>query len=772
VTEHASRAFMDSGAAIPDGVLDMVSALRDLLADVTPPRRVEADDDPIKTAFARGTSLEDESVVGISGSRGSGKTTLLMALCIQLLDDPKYVVLPLIRPEMFRASDSLLSIIVSHVRTTIEACVSRREESLDLTRLSSVVQAASRAAVLATGQPVLANTLRNASLTQYALDSEGLLSFQENLVPSVAALMQLLRDVAGRSQDATIVVPIDDGDLVPQRTREILEDLRIILSVGGIAPVVCMFRDDLRVHLTADLVRDFGASLAGTHVEQLATRQIDKLISPARTISPPYIRYERRMAFTPIGEALPLRELLFEIFRRLDTSGETAEEIIGFLSEASGPRSESPVTGISWLPETPRRLQNLWRVSHQLLRALRNNDTPSISPWLKHFVDIIAQDALYRVRLDIESVETAPDRSSITVKASAAWTKFALLVRPVAFWVHVIDEPLGKIRLRRFSGTTGDIGGEASGQEGNGAGELSAADVASTLFIEDFFRLPAFQAPRPSGPAHLVVSDFRYLQEVKLLQQDTDDLFFSIPISFGATYVGRSQKTWSALVWRAQQNWSAWNNYERLVADYVMLVTVMWLEGEDDEPERKPPSVAEAVQWASARYLRHVAGFNSHPFDDYSPGKAFCYWYEMTLPRCFNELFIGPGLLKQIISNWSNTLTRGGRSSRALDELRQSFRDRVTKNMNSPQRPGNDGLWLVGYRQLLEYLSEELLSLVEPLTGEYDKRRARSALGRASTSESVDITDRRGSYDYALRANDKGTANLALISTIMAELRQ
>jgi hypothetical protein len=753
----------------------MVSALRDLLADVTPPRRIEVNDDPVKAAFIRGTNLEDESVVGISGSRGSGKTTLLMALCIELLDDQKYIVLPLIRPEMFRASDSLLSIIVSHVRTMIEACLTRRDEkTVDVVRVSGVLQQASRAAVLATGRPVLANILRTATLTQYALDSEGLLSFQENLVPSVASLMQLLRDVAGRDRDATVVIPIDDGDLVPHRTREILEDLRIILSVGGIAPVVCMFRDDLRVHLTADLVNDFGASLSGTHVEQLAARQIDKLISPARTISPPHVRYERRMAFTPIGETVPLRELLFETLRRLDSGGKTAEEIIAFLSQASEPYLDGPVTGISWLPDTPRRLQNLWRVSDQLARALRNNDTPSISPWLKHFVEIVAQDAQYRVRLDIESVEADDEGSSVTVKAAAAWTKLTLSVRPVGSWIHVIDEPLGKIRLRRFGGPAGNTSSEGSDQDGNRAIDLSPADVASTLFIEDFFRLPAFQAPRPTGPALLIVSDFHYLQEIKLLQQDTDDLFFSIPASYGATYLSRSQKTWNALLMRAQQSWSAWNNYERLVTDYVGLVTAMWLDGKDNQPETPLPTLTEVVDLASARYLQYVAEFklNSLVFDNYSPGKAFCYWYEMTLPRCFNELFIPTEPLKRIISTWSATLTRGGRSSRALDELRQLFRERITKNMSPSQRPGNDGLWLVGYRQLLEYLSEELLSLVEPLTGDYDKRRARSALGRATTSESVDIANRRGSYEYAPQANDKGTANLALISTVMAELRQ
>ncbi|GAB2832863.1 hypothetical protein GCM10027176_41460 [Actinoallomurus bryophytorum] len=768
---------MEGDAAIPDGVRDVVSALRDLLGDVTPPRRVKIDDDPVRAAFARGTNLEDESVVGISGARGSGKTTLLMALCVELLSDQKYIVLPLIRPEMFRASDSLLSIIVSHVRTMIEACLDGRgEKTSDVTQVSSVVQRAFRAAVLATGRPVLANTLRTASLTQYALDSEGLLSFQENLVPSVAALMRLLREVANRDRDAIVVIPIDDGDLVPRRTREIMEDLRIILSVGGVAPVVCMFRDDLRVHLTADLVHDFGVSVSGAHAERLAVRQIDKLISPARTVSPPYLRYERRMAFTPIGETVPLSDLLFEIFRRLDPNGGTAEELVTFLSQASDPHLEEPVTGISWLPETPRRLQNLWRVSDQLVRALRNNDTPSISPWLKHFVDIVAQDAEYGVRLDIESVESARKGVPVSVKASAAWTKLNLSVRPIGMWTNTIDEPLGKIRLRRFGGPVGDVGsdGPGQGQAGNGAVEIPFADVASALFIEDLFRLSAFQPRRPTGPAHLIVSDFSYLQEIKLLQQDTDDLFLSIPISYGATYLSRSQKTWNALVLRTQQSWAAWNNYERLITDYIGLVTTMWLDGEDIGPGASLPTLAEAVDRAGVRYLQYVAEFkrNSLVFDDYSPGKAFCYWYEMTLPRCFNELFIASEPLKWIIANWSATLTRGGRSSRALEELRQLFRDRVTKNMNPPQRPGNDGLWLVGYRQLLEYVSEELLSLVEPLTGDYDKRRARSALGRATTSESVDITDRRGNYEYAARANDTGTANLALISTIMAELRQ
>jgi hypothetical protein len=753
----------------------MVSALRDLLADVTPPQRNEIDGDPVKAAFARGTSLEDESVVGISGTRGSGKTTLLMALCVELLDDQKYIVLPLIRPEMFRASDSLLSIVVSHVRTMVEACLARYEKkTIDVSRVSGVIQQASRAAVLGTGRPALASTLRIASLTQYSLDSEALLAFQEGLVPSVSALMDLLREVADRDRDATVVIPIDDGDLVPRRTREILEDLRIILSVGGVAPVVCMFRDDLRVHLTSDLVQDFGASLPDSHAERLATRQLDKLISPARTISPPYLRYERRMGFTPIGETLPLRELLFEIVRRLDAGGDTAAEVVTFMSQASGPHFEDPVTGISWLPETPRRLQNLWRVSHQLVRALRSNETSSISSWLKHFVEIVAQDAEYRVRLDIESVEVAGEGSAVAVKAAAAWTKFSLSVKPTGPWAHVIDEPLGKIRLRRFSGPVGDGGNEGSGQSGKNAVEMPSADVASALFIEDVFRLPAFQARRPNGPAHLFVSDFGYLQEVKLLQQDTDDLFFSMPMSYGATYLSRSQTTWNALVVRAQQSWSAWNNYERLITDYVGLVTTTWLDGEAYEPGTPPPTLEEEVGRASARYMLHVAEFtrNSLVFEDYSPGKAFCYWYEMTLPRCFNELFVAPDLLRRIIAIWSTALTRGGRSSSALEELRQLFRDRVTRNMNPPQRPGNDGLWLVGYRQLLEYVSQDLLSLVEPLTGDYDRRRARSALGRATIGESVDITDRQGAYKYAARANEKGTANLALISTIMAELRQ
>ncbi len=767
----AASSIIGGSAAVPEDLADLAEIVAGLVeSSYFAPDAVARIASPADY-FRAHSSLDRNSVVTISGARGSGKTTLLAATCMRLIEGGEDIVLPILRPETFRSTDSLASVVLSHVRamTNSSSSASANEESSEF---ALALQNALRAAAFSSPGAMQVLLASPTGLSQYAMDAAGLVRQSEELVGSLTSVVEHARQALERPAHARIVVPLDDADLVPKQTGEILAELRLLSAVPGLISVVCVDPDDLQSHLEADIRRDYGSDLDSSHVEHLAMQQIRKTLRPSLLVKPPYITFERRLNFSPIGTTVPLKDLLLEVFLRLDPREEVAQELSDWVSKGDAPASVTRVTGLAWLPETPRGLEEIWTVCSELLVALRASDARASGPWLARLVEVITpSDGGVTPRLDFEEISFRG--SALSIRASAAWADFVVGVSSYGGWKTAVDDATLRIRFRS---TAGPIASYQTGTaDGDSSTEIKPTAVASYLLVQDLLRSSAFEEPRPRWPSDWSGADFFFLQSVRMVDQDTDDFFFTFPISAGAVQTERARRVWNAFVrWSTGPRVRGGNRSRELWCAYAQLVVSSWLDGQ------APESVLEGVEAApltvlnmlGRKYLAEQGSYSGIVRDSYTPGKGFCHWFEVGLPSTLHDLIL-PGVdVAELVESWLSFLTLGDRSRDALDELRADMRERIRKNTSSPSRPSDDGAWLCGYLPLLEQVDADSASELQGLLPEYEKRRSRGAVGRAPTESSVEIVTTASGYKFATRPTVAGQAQRELVSAVLAQLRQ
>lgn len=800
MTQIAARSILDGELEASPDLQDLARVAISLIHRSVEPEFKEKDARDEAEYFHQASTIEGDSIVAIVGPRGSGKTTLLSTICRMLLSGEQEIVLPIVRPESFRSTDSLISVFVGHLRELIAITVARIDgdsvfaQAKEASRteidgaspdnriaqrarkeVSLLLQKVSRSAALSAPRTIEILGRQADSLSQYALDAVGLIRYSDELVPSLRSLVAATRDLMGRSRTCTIIVPLDDADLVPHRTSEILSDLRTISALPNVVPIICVDSDDLHSHLEADLRRDYGQGIRDNHITNLARQQISKTIKPSNAIAPPYFRHERRMRFSPLGESTTLNELLRDILRALDSSEGASQSVIDWITQAKPPSLLNRVTGSAWLPDNPRALENLWRVSKELKRALDERSAWSVGPMLSRWLDVIVATSIVNLRTDVETVDFTDETLSVDAAVDVE-PDVHLQIVSSGPWQTVVDTALLRIRARRFSRVALAVLAETRDKDSSPKPrDLGPEAASSFLLVQDVLRLGAFNRPRPQPPQDIDERDFFYLQSVEMLGQETDDLFFSLPRSAGAVQIERARSIWNSLI--ESSNAPHGDEQEHLSAFaklYITLTIFSWLRGTDvrEVSVMEVPTLGLLIEMAGRRYLEKIDNSDISSEDDLlDESRAYIKWFEVTLPCVFHQLIFGGTELEEGISSWLRFLSIGNRSTAGIDELRSFLRERSEKNVTPANRAGNDGLWMCGYIPLLENIDSELRRTLESLEPEYQKRRSRGALGKRPTSDSVALGESE-SYSYSEVPSAEGVAERELISSVLAQLRR
>lgn len=780
--EHAANAILSGALSPPTELNNLARIVVQLIETMHPSRFDQARNsnehhrDPVNSHFVAASAAESDAIVAIAGQRGSGKTTLLAASCMQLLTSTNHIVLPIARPETLRISDSILSSFVASLREIVEFAIhgNKVNHPDSDVQIGVILQQASKSAALSGPRSLDIIGRRTESLAQYAMDTIGLINYNDDLIPSMRRAVQLTRRVLGRPNTALFVVPLDDIDLVPHRTMEILSDLRILSCLPGVVPLVCQDPEALHDHLRADIRNQYGPNLAEDHVIKLSDQQIIKTIRPPNSVSPPLIRYERRLDFRPLGENRSLSELVSDVLSHLDHEGSRAAAIRKWLGiEESSDGNQSPrLRYTSWLPSTPRELENLWQTSSNLLQSIDDQQIWSIGPWLIRWLyDILKLPGM--IQVDIDQVAVT-DSGQISITADVRTISFELSVSPQGGWQTFVNNPSLSIKLRQFSRVL------LSREDENPANEASLVDLGATkteayLLTQDILSLSAFDSPRPVLVGSIGPTDTAYLQVVRIVGQSTDDRFFSLPVSKGGVLTQRARSVWSSLVTTLYASFVDDEiKLSTFVKQYIKVIVRCWLG--DEAPEdvlssSTADTLPELIDMAGRAYLREEKQYAGVISRDYHAGNGYCYWFEVSLPAVFHDSFIARNELSDTISVWQRYMSLSHRGSEGRDELTDLLRQRIEKNITPPSRIGNDGMWLCGYERLLAAVAPHLLKQIEPFSDEYQRVRDRDHLGRAPTSEAVRITIDQDSYEYADTVTSLSIQERDLLASVLRQLR-
>ncbi|MDN3495296.1 AAA family ATPase [Planococcus sp. APC 4015] len=730
---------------------------------------------PEVATFLENSSLEGEGMISIVGARGSGKTTLLAAACVELLTTHSAIVLPIIRPENFRATDSLTTIVVSSLADLLtdalkERGPSKRRESADL---ELDAHKTLRAAALSTSALGLSLAQKSESLSQYALDVLGVIQSREELIPSLRTLVRHIRRELGRDGDQPIIIPLDDADLIPGRSAEVLSELRLLSAVDGLIPIVTLHRDDLQRHVEADLSREYGAGATTDAIVTLARQQIDKTLRPAQTIEPSIVPAHLRATFVPIGHAMSVFELLSKVLVHLDRGGKSAEHVLNWIRSAPEARSRTNVHGAAWLPETPRQLETLWRVLHQLEQSLALT-SPTASTWLKHFVELVGSGSpgLFRMTFDVIEMTFETGRLS-AVDAVTGWTNVELYSDPQVNRRARIAAPFARIDFRPFLEPLLDHSDDDDKAAGSPRRKVNSFATSSILMIHSIFQLAAFDGHRPGAPGTFQGFDYWPLQSVRLLSETTDNRFFTMPVTKGAVLFERSRTTWNHLTRGLVLSGGA--KPEVLVEAYVSAVADVWLGGKS-LPEQAT-TLKESMSRITDRYvaISDALGRPADFFANYSAELAYCRWYESQLPYVFHDLLLPEDTVEDVVSIWYAAVMRNeldGAADEIRNELRDALRTRIEKSVSETNRATQSGTWFYGYRALLQVVDPELSNSVSHHREKYQTLRRKAALGRSLASSAV-TKDVNGSIRWSENVpSAAGDFELELILQTADRLRE
>lgn len=773
MSSHAAERVICAPELIPTDVSDNVEAIIDLITTVSATLQQPRDINPKVERFRRSSALEGDELISIVGSRGSGKTTLLAAACARLLAEDRALVLPIIRPEHFRATDSLTTVIVAGLSDLFSGTTGGQvgDEPNKRSDVQLALHRTLRAAALAT--VALGDSLasRSESLSQYALDVMGVIQSRDELIPSLRELVKTIRNDMGGANFAPIVLPIDDIDLIPGRAAEVLSELRQLSSVGGLIPIITFNRADLQRNVEADLSRASGGSANRSAISNLAQQQIEKTVRPALTVEPTVIASHLRTHFKPVGEAKSLNDLLAEVTHRLDAGGSSSRGLMDWINSAAETRSRSNIHGAAWLPETPRRLETLWSVLRQLANAL-NDQSPTAGTWLKRLTETIGGPSPQYDLVNLDVSETRYESDRVLFEATARWPRVELYTDPNVRRRPRITAPAVRIDFRMFLEPLLEYGDQEDNEPAMRR-RIDPMPTSALLMLDSIFQLEAFEGSRPTAPGSLQPFDYWGLQVVRLLGEPTDDRFFAMPITRGAVHFERSRTAWNAIA--RGLSLPGGTQPPSIVAAYIHAVSNVWLDG--DLASARAGDLHDEFAAVTERYIAISDSLTSAGdfYRNYSPDRAFCRWYEECLPFALHELLLPEESTEDLVGRWFAAATRnsqGEMSDAAQSELRESFRGRIDRGVSDSNRATAAGSWFFGYTPVLQLIDAELSDAVSHHRERYQTLKRKAKLGRSLASGVVTHAEPGLSRWSSAAPNAAGDFEFELLLSTVDRLRE
>jgi len=715
-----------------------------------------------------------ESLISILGKRGSGKTTILAAACASLEQSGSALVLPIIRPEIFEATDSLLLAMLLEVENWLTAAEPPTRESLDQpTDVGGALADAMRSVSTSSRGAYIALTASSESTGQYGVDAVAIVRHRSRLSTSLAQLFAALRQNFECAANAPIVVPIDDADMSPASLRSIITAVRILGSIGGVIPIICADRRQLEFATLADIHQQYGGHINDLAAERLATQVVAKLLRPERCITPPVLPERDRIKFAPIGEDLTIEQLLHEVSRAVRLT-ESLQSLIWNESEIT--RSLQPRAVNAWLPDTPRELEYLWQSIMSLKETSRHPDIAIRAQQVQRFVDqVLASSREFEISVEVlEASKRRRSRAGASIMLR--WPSMNYAVTADSRYTSATTNKDLRVRLRRLNmisaaifPTTADPNKAASqdSQRALSATAVSSMEALQTLAVSGFL------GECQPAPSHIGEQSFEFLQLFTINGERTDDLFLSMPDSCGMSAITRAAVAWNRLVEDARNFNRDRNGATAIVRRFIQLVIGYWLLGDTRIlTTRKLPAMERSLELCSLEYLKRVSDDDVSHHDDYSIGRAYCHWFERRLPYLFHSVVLGTRKDEAAVDRWLDAISAGPRAVEATGELRSAMEARFARQFDEERRRKlGENSWIYGYHVLARNIGTELYADMLLLKDAYEERRRSRVVGHDILGDSVGLSVVKGPYEYAPHRTVEGDEEMGVLREVLEQYR-
>lgn len=700
----------------------------------------------------------DSSVaMGIMGDRGSGKSTLLVTVCAELLRRDQDIVLPIMKPELFSDTDTVLSSFLASLwlhfaRSPQEAAqLDLDEGDADDSRRNLLRTIAETARIHAESQTSRA-AIEHASEgpTDYADDA---VSVARSGVRTAKKLRDLAQQVCVSDAGARlIVVPIDDPDLAASGVAAILRDLRILGSVPGVVPITCFTPSDLSSGWLASKGVERGLEGATRLLYQFQ-REMEKIFPYRTRFEIENLGLVQRRSFSPLGSDLSIGSLLEGLGEAVESefgaAWPVAEALLADNSEQAVP---SP------LPSNPRMLVQLW----DTLEALRSGPggRPEVYLALRRLLDVIAEPFSIEMQRDPGdrpySFEFHPDANEILPEFSISLPGVQLGVSARTSWPERRQD-LANIDIRdlvRFRCPVRRPG--ASSSE-----DLTPAAVAALLAMQEIaFASGAFNEPEVGVYAGL--AEWTFLQRVTLAGLATDDLFIMLPDAATIREVSMAGRVWNAFseeVRADSKDVTTDVPVERILTLGVRAACETVQPHDDWDTNDYDAAVDRALS-----IYRSCTRSRSHT------GDQFLEWFERYLPWQWHSAFFGQGRIRTFCKKYLKAVSQADRIPDALGFAKLAFDQRVGPILEGadPDELLEQHVWLGGYFDVAASLDSKHIASLGSLSGIWLKRVTAHRAGSAAAG-SVSLT--KGRRRFAAYQTPEGDELMRIAQDVLRRAR-
>lgn len=740
-------------ANLPESLVDAVTEVLAIIAD-----DIEASD-------ASQLITPPPSTVAILGPRGSGKTTLLQAVCRSLIDQRNCLVLPILQPEVFESTDSLLLACLLN----LEELSAHLEKPTNTASTGSgiVLSNAIRAVAASSAGAYQALLESRESAGQYSLDAASILRHRTSIPTLLEQAFQTVADRLGPNYKQRTIVPIDDADLSPGNLVSVMNAVRVLGSLPNVIPIITADLQQLETAMAAEFVNQYHGNLGITQASHLAHQVLAKMIRPERTTSTAWLTFEHKEQFVPLfADGDNLRGQLRRVYA--SNSGPNLEGVLWTSSPLTAPFE--PMHLNAWLPSTPRELERLWYA----IRNSRYDASEALArrpQRLQHLVDSMMQ-ATNQFVVHIEPARAAVDASRKSLQL--VWPNIQFGVASTGSFVRSDALSGVQLRVRRIASYTAALFPDPSSSDRDEQRiRLTGGSVSCVQALQELAITGVLGGLRDPGPTYVGEKEFEFFQSLRLNGEGTDDTFFSMPHSVGVRAMSRAAVAWNSLVEFAQQNRrDNQPDPTSFVRKYIQVVSDYWTTGDDAKIELvPPPSLADALEKASGRYFSLYVNEDTDHLLDYTIGKSYCHWFETILPQVFHSALVGEDMCKAAIEVWLDGISGAGRSLEAAESVTVRLRDRLDKRIEG-QRSRKDGAhsWIYGYRDLAEAVDTRLFADVLLFEEAFREQRRNTAVGHGMLEERVELANAKGSYEFQPHPTAEGAAEMRILRDVLSQM--
>ncbi len=646
--------------------------------------------------------------LAIMGERGSGKSTLLTSVSIELARQQRHIILPIMRPELFGDTDSVVGTFLAELWEIITLDSGPQDTEAPGTSaisaapaLKLLVDASRNYAVSRTPSAALEHSTD--SPTEYADDILAVSRSAVRLTRQLRALASELCLPSHPTGSRLIIVPIDDPDLARHSIVSILTDVQILGSVPGIVPLICFSPSDLNGAWLAAM-KELMPATPDEHLHFLLARQLEKVF-PYRCrfeiepVAPPY-----RLAFTPISDDVPLAAKLATLRACVERESGSPWP---FDAAAS---LTAPQFGLrNPLPDNPRTLVQLWEALDALERETAPDTLKMLHLTLRRMISILTErvaarlgtttSQLVQVGAHVPDLAKRPltshiDNVRLFISAEGAEVR---ATEPTLVHIHLRALHRVRAALRQDSKRSADLRPEdyLSGEIIAELLTLQEISYGTGLFDVDGTRLSVGQA------------EWTFLQSVDLANQTTDDTFLMLPEATTLAEVLRSATLWNRLT-----DLSGDLTSEAVLATGVVAAC---LTVDEATPLSASHDYEAAFEQACAMYS-HCA-----ELDGNTP-QAFLRWFEAYLPFQWHSAFLGGERIRSLVETHQE-LIKPRSASYIMDRIsgEEVIERRLALLLDNFDDTADDNshpTWIAGYFALASALGSEhldRLSQIYPL---------------------------------------------------------